>query len=276
MHLPALSDAAELLNEAPERWGEWLVRVGEGAGAPDEYVEDDRARIRSDPSGWVDVDRRSRTSTIKLPKRPAAAEIVQPFLGSTAVVVAHWSGRHSFHAGAFIAHGGAWGVLGSKGAGKSSLLAALGLRGTAVLTDDVLVIGDGLTALAGPRCVDLREQTASSLRVGETMGVVGTRERWRMRLEAVPAEVPLRGWIELEWGEPELHGVPAELRVRTLFASLALRAERRDPVALSGLMDMFALPMVRLRRPRNLERIDETAALLDAHLEHLADSSSVK
>jgi len=273
LRLPALQGCRELLADAPQRWTEWRIDVGAGSGAPAELLEDARARIRSAPSGWVDIDRERRSSTINLPKTPAPAEIAQPFLGSTAIVAAHWAGLHSFHAGAFVAHDGrAWAILGSRGAGKSSLLAALALTGTPILADDVVVVGEDLQGLAGPRCIDLRTETAAALGVGEPLGVVGTRERWRLRLDPVAPvapEVPMGGWIQLEWGEPEIYGVAPEQRVRTLLANVALRAEQRDPAALSRLMELFALPMVCVRRPRKLERISETAERLGHHFAQL-------
>jgi hypothetical protein len=270
LHLPALRDAGDLLVQAPEQWTEWQIALAEGSGSPEEFVEDSRARIRSAPSGWVDLDRSRCMSTMHLPRAPNPAEIAQPFLGSTAVVAAHWMGLHSFHSGAFVAHGRAWAILGTKGAGKSSLLAALSLRGQAILADDVLVVDRGLRGLAGPRCIDLRHETSAALGVGETLGVVGTRERWRMGLGPVEPEVPLGGWIQLEWGEPEIRGVPAQERVDALFANLALRAQSNDPAVLSRLMELFALPMLCVRRPRDIDRIDETAERLYGHLAALS------
>jgi len=270
LRLPELRDCAELLVRAPERWTEWRLALGEGSGAPTELLEDSRARVRSAPSGWVDIDRLRRTSTINLPEAPTAAELAQPFLGSTAIVAAHWAGLHSFHAGAFVAHGRAWAILGPRGAGKSSLLAALALDGAPILADDVLVVGDGPRGLAGPRCIDLRGETARALDVGDPMGVVGTRERWRLRVGPVAPEVPLGGWVHLEWGESAIRNVQPERRVGVLLANVALRAQPGGPAALSRLMELFALPMVGLRRPRGLEQIAETTRRLTDHLAQLA------
>jgi hypothetical protein len=270
LHLPMLRDAGDLLVQAPEHWTEWQILLAEGSGSPAEFVEDSRARIRSAPSGWVDLDRSRRLSTMHLPSAPGPAEIAQPFLGSTAVVAAHWMGLHSFHAGAFVADGRAWAILGTKGAGKSSLLAALSLRGLAILADDVLVVDERLQGLAGPRCIDLRHEASAALGVGETLGVVGTRERWRVGLKPVEPEVPLGGWIQLEWGAAEIMPVPAQERVEALFANLALRAQSHDPAVLSRLMELFALPMLHVRRPRDIGRIDETAERLCAHLAEVA------
>jgi hypothetical protein len=194
-----------------------------------------------------------------LPGAPTLPAIAQPRLGITGIVAAYWRGDHSFHAGAFVAGGMAWGILGSRGAGKSSLLAML----ASMLADDVLVVNGRLEALAGPRCIDLRREAALALGLGESIGVLGTRERWRMHLRPAPCEVPLGGFVCLEWGSPAVSHVPPNDRVRALYANLALLlGEQRDPAALCTLMELLALPMVCMRRPREIERIDETAALL--------------
>ncbi len=266
LHLPGLAGAGDLLVQAPEQWMDWHIVLADGDGTSREFVDDSRARIRSLPGGWVDLDRCGRTSTMHLPRTPAPSEIAQPYLASTALVAAHWAGMPAFHAGAFVAHGKAWAVLGYKGAGKSSLLAALAQRGVPVLTDDLLIVSARLQGLAGPRCIDLREEAASVLGVGCAIGVVGGRERWRVRLDQVAAEVPLSGWIQLDWGEPDIRSVPPAERVNVLFASLALRDEPPEPGALSRLMALFALPMLRVRRPRNLEGIDESANELYGHI----------
>ncbi len=204
-----------------------------------------------------------------MPTEPTAEEIAQPLLGSTAVAAAYWSGRHCFHAGAFVVDGKAWAILGSKGMGKSSLLAALSLRGTQILTDDLLVVNECHVGLAGPRSVDLRGEAAKALEVGVPLGTVGARERWRVRLGPVPPEIPIGGWVCLGWGDPAIGSVVAEQRIEVLQRSLALRAEPRDPEAISRLMDLIVLPMCRLSRPRSLGEIDESARRLSDHLARL-------
>lgn len=263
LHLPALAGAGGLLGDAPEHWDDWHIELAGGGGRPAEFLDEARARLVCEPSGWVDIDRAARSSTLHLPEAPTAQEIAQPRLGITGIVAAHWRGDHSFHAGAFVAGGAAWAILGFRGAGKSSLLATLASMGVPVLADDVLVVNGRLQALAGPRCVDLRREAALELGLGESIGVVGTRERWRMGLEPVPCEVPVGGFVCLEWGKPAVSRVRPHDRVRMLYANLALLLEQqRDPAALSTMMELIALPMIHMRRPREIGRIGETADLL--------------
>jgi hypothetical protein len=263
LHLPALAGAEGLLVDAPERWSDWHIELAAGSGRPTEFLDDSRARLICAPSGWVDIERAACTSTMHLPERPTMPEIAQPRLGITGIVAAYWRGDHGFHAGTFVADGLAWGILGSKGDGKSSLLATLALMGIPVLADDVLVVDRRLQGLAGPRCIDLRREAALELGLGESIGVVGTRERWRAGLAPVPCEVPLGGFVCLEWGKTAVSRVPLDERVRMLYANQALLlGEQRDPAVLLTLMELFALPMLRMRRPREIERIVKTADLL--------------
>jgi hypothetical protein len=265
LYLPSLAEAGALLGDAPEHWTEWQIDLAIGNGRPAEFLDDSHARLICEPSGWVDVDRAARRSTIHLPEVPPLDEIAQPRLGITSVVAACWRGDHRFHAGAFIADGLAWGVLGTKGDGKSSLLAGLASSGVQVLADDVLIIDQSLNALAGPRCIDLRRGASQALGIGSSIGVVGTRERWRTLLPQVPSEVPLGGFVCLEWGEAAVSQVSPGDRVRMLLASQALLiGEHRDSTMLS-LMELIALPMLRMRRPRAIDQIVATGEnLLDA------------
>ena len=84
----------------------------------------------------------------------------------------------------------------------------------------------------------------------EPLGVVGLRERWRMHVKAVPAQVPLRGFVELAWGEgPSVGPVPPARRVARLVEHRVIhRLPPRDPALL---LELAALPMLELRRPRD-------------------------
>jgi len=264
LHLPDLQDAADLLVEAPAGWMEWRIALVEDRGRPEEFVCDRQARLRSAPAGWVDIDRDAHSSTLHLPEAPLPGPIVHPHLAATAITAAHWRGFNSFHAGAFLLDGKAWGILGERGTGKSTLLATLFMKGIPILTDDVLIIGGQLTAFAGPRCIDLRRETAEALSVGEYIGVAGTRERWRLQVGGVDAEAQIGGWIWPVWDDYGLQVLSVEQRVDVLFGNLALRVEQRDHSAVSRMMDLVALPMVCYSRSRAFQALgDDTQRLLD-------------
>lgn len=263
--LPDLDAETELLVPAPGHWRPWTIvrRGGEGEEV-DGTIGHDQARLWLAPHGSLVIDRASRTSVFTMRSAPSDAELAHPYLAATAAIAARWDGWQSFHAGAFVVAGRAWGVIGDRGLGKSSLLAALGGLGVPVLSDDVLVLRDG-RAMAGPRCVDLREHAARELGIGRSIGVVGTRERWRIMLAPVDAEVPLAGWVTLDWGpEAVIERIAPADRFPLLLDNLTVVLEPPDPPAILALA---SLPMLTLRRPRRLDRLTASAELLVTRIE---------
>jgi hypothetical protein len=119
------------------------------------------------------------------------------------------------------------------------------------------VIDERRMVLAGPRSIDLRANAAHRLAIGEPLGVIGARERFRMALGPVPSEVPLRGFIRLAWGNiPTVTPVPPAWRPAALAAQRSVRLAPRDPALL---VELSALPMVELRRPREWGRAGDAA-----------------
>jgi hypothetical protein len=257
-------EARALLVEAPSHWPllELAVRVSSDVAPAREGVDQRTAVLRPRSGGWVEIDRATGRVTFSLPERPSDGALVHPHLASVAVVSAHWLGRDAFHAGAFVAGGGVWALLGEREAGKSSLLASLARDGVPVFSDDVLVL-DGSVALAGPRSVDLRASAAKHLEVGEALGVMGTRERWRLALSAVPAELPLSGWVALRWDDRAfVRPIQGSDRLRVLGANRGSTLYPPDPEAL---IELSALPFLELRRPRRWDSADDVLRrLLDA------------
>jgi hypothetical protein len=243
-----LPDARELLVDPPAHWPqvELAVKRQSEPAAPAERVDVATAVVRLSSGGWVTIDRRGRRAVFSMPLVPSPAALVHPHLAAVAVVEAHWQERESFHAGAFVVDGGVWGLLGEKGAGKSSMLASLAASGVPVLCDDLLVLS-GLTALAGPRSIDLRAPAARRLGVGVELGRIGERERWRMTLEPVPPELPFRGWVELRWGSRVcIRAKHGSERLRALLPHRGLRATPARP---EQLIQLAAMPVLELNRP---------------------------
>ena len=259
-----MTGAEPLLVDAPAGWPVLeLHHAAPGPGAPElDTLGPDRAELPLH-GGWVTIEREPSRVTFRLPAPPPPRELVHPYLAPAAAVAARWGGRETFHAGAVVVGGGAWAVLGDKESGKSTTLAHLALGGHDVVADDLLVV-DGDQVLAGPRCIDLREGSASQLGVGEPLGVVGVRERWRMLLEPVPASLPLRGWITLAWDDEV--AVDALRGPERLLALLPSRSVQLVPGAPEELVDFSSLPVLRLRRPRRWDALDDAAERLLAAL----------
>jgi hypothetical protein len=196
--------------------------------------------------------------------RPVAPEcVVAPHLTSAASTIAVWMGRPAIHGGAFLHDGGAWVLLGEKGQGKSTTLACLAGGGVPIMTDD-LVVCDGDAVFAGPRCVDLRDEPAQRLHAGRELGIVGTRERWRVDVPACPPTAPLRGWIFLHWG-PEIaveRLTPLD-RMARLAKQRAIAVPWEDPAVL---LDLAAWPAFAWYRPKEWRSVRPALATLLAQI----------
>ena len=254
--------ARELLADALPAWPALALetRIAEPASAPAMDVVGPRtARLPLHEVGWMEIERDGPRITFHLPEQPGDEELVHPYLAPGAAVLARWLGREAFHAGAVLAGGGAWAVLGDRESGKSSTLGWLAAHGHAVLADDLLVL-DGQDALAGPRCIDLRPDAAERLDAGEPLGVVGTRERWRLRLGPLAPSAPLRGWVLLDWGEDV--AVDPVRGAERLTALIPHRSVRLEPPRPEALMELASLPMLRLRRPRRWDSLPHAAERL--------------
>lgn len=261
------------LVEACATWPKWDVTWEPSATADTDHLSfvetwsPDRAVVRAQPRGRITIDRKLAQTTLHLSEAPTAEAVVHPYLASTGVVAGAWLGRSSFHAGAFLLGGQAWGILGGREMGKTSLLMCLHQAGAPILTDDLLVL-DGAVAFAGPRCLDLRHSAAERFDEGRYLGRVGNRDRWRVTLPPSPAEVPFGGWVLLAWAdEVSVQVPPPSLRLAGLASHRGLLAKGADT---AGLLDGLAYPMVVFARPRDWGQVDEGVAQLMDSLDALA------
>jgi hypothetical protein len=282
LRLTGLAGGAARLVPAPPEWpllelvrreADWPARERETEDEADTrharvLLRDDAAVIRLVGGGRIRLDREPPRATFRVQAPLVDEELLHPHLGGVAAIFAHWAGRNAFHAGGMVVDGRAWGVLGDRRSGKSSLLATVAAAGHGIVCDDVLVV-DGREIFAGPRFIDLREDAAGHLGVGEPLGIVGARARWRVPLAAIPPAVPLAGWIVLAWSEgPEIaiETVEPTRRLPLLAASLTLGAPPREATAL---LTLAALPMLEFARPRDWR---SAARVADAMADVLARS----
>lgn len=257
--LGGVDGAAPFLVEARADWPrfELVNRVGRADGAGDRLGER-RAQLRLRSGGEILVERDGRVEFVT-PEPLSAAELVHPYLAPVAAVAARWHDRESFHGGAFLVGEDAWGVLAEREGGKSTTLAWLAAQGLPIVCDDMLVLEDG-RPFAGPRVLDLRAGPAERLGVGEYLGVVGARERWRLRLDELPGVVRLRGWIFLEWGaDVAVERVGGSALLPRLLAHLGLRI---PPLGPERVLELAGLPAWELRRPHGWDRFEDAGRLL--------------
>jgi hypothetical protein len=268
LRLLGLDEAARLLVDADPSWPALEVRRTVGRVARRrEFVDEDRAGVRLRNGGTIALDRRAARADFVVPRPLTTEELVHPYLAPVAAVMAHWLGRESFHAGAVALGRDVWGVVGDRLSGKSSTLAWLARAGYDVVCDDMLVLeASTAKAYAGPRSIDLRRDAADRLDAGEGLGVVGARERWRLRLGPIDPDLVFRGWVSLAWGaEVRTRSLTGAERVALLAAQRGLRVPPRDPTAL---LELASLPCWELCRPRDWARL---AAAADLLLERIAD-----
>lgn len=264
VRFPGLAGPGMPFNDAPADWPKVAVEVRLHA-KPEQAVEWGPDRARHPLRGGHQIEIRREPLAVDLVlARPTIPEcVVAPHLTSAASTIALWSGRAAIHAGAFLHAGGVWALLGDKGHGKSSTLGWLATSGVPIVTDD-LVVCDGDEVLAGPRCVDLRADAARHLDAGRDLGVVGTRERWRIDLPPCPPRTPLRGWIFLEWGaEVAVERLRPIERLSRLAPHRAIAVPWEDPVAL---LDLAARPAFVWHRPKGWRNVEGSVARLLAEI----------
>ncbi|WP_375492216.1 hypothetical protein [uncultured Jatrophihabitans sp.] len=196
---------------------------------------------------------------------PSIDAMAHPWLATIGASIANLRGSESFHAGGVVIAGRAWVILGEKHAGKSTTLAILGELGHVITSDDLVVV-HGATVQSGPACVDLREEAATALSLGEQVTVMPGRVRWRVTMARPPAEVPLAGFVRPAWSADErssVRSVPAADRLQLLFRSRS--ALWRDNRGLR-MLRLASLPIYEWRRPRSLAAIADEAQQLAARL----------
>lgn len=249
------ADGSQLI-DAPGHWPsiELRVRISNGPLPRADHLGPRTATLRLRSGGSVLVERGAGRATFSLPARPHPAALLHPYLAPAAMVASYWRGREGFHAGAFVAGGGVWGLLGEKGSGKSTTLAALADAGTLVFCDDVLILDNGI-AFAGPRSIDLRGDVAHRFGAAEPLGVIGQRERWRLALGPTDPELPLRGWVALRWAdETSIRSLRGGERIRELLPHRGLRV---PPLNGKAPIELSALPFLELSRRKGWDSLPE-------------------
>ena len=255
-----LDAAADLLVPVDGQAPAYRVEAVVGHPPPGpEHVDDGTGELRLRSGGRVLIDRRAGSVRFEIPHPVRPDELVHPYLAPAAAVIDRWLGRESVHAGAFAVGRRALGVVGTREAGKSSMLAWLALAGTEVLCDDLLVI-DGRSTFTGPRSIDLREDAAARLGAGEAIGVTGARERWRLRLAPAGDRHVLAGFVFLSWGD--------DVRVRSLGVAERLeriapqRGVRLEPLRQAAVLDLATMPAWEVSRPRSWASLPEVGRRL--------------
>jgi len=215
-------------------------------------VDEEAATVPLLDGGGLELSRKARSAWLTTRQAITDDELAHPYLAPIAAVHSHWLGRAAFHAGAIVVAGRAWGVIGERQAGKSTLLAAIASEGGVVLSDDLLVM-EGGNVFCGPRTLDLREEAARWFGGTRSLGMAGARERWRLDLGPAPEAAPLAGWIVPGWS--------ADIMVERQPGAAAAHhiAPARSVTGLAIEPQVFlaaaAHPAVAFNRPKDLTQV---------------------
>jgi len=222
-----------------------------------------------------------------------AADLMTLFAEPVMRSVFRRHGMLSLH-GAALAHGGqAVLLLGDKGAGKSTLAAALLRAGWQMLTDDLArVIARDKTWLVTPGFAQLKMTAQTATAMGHELAVMARRwtapqagsdaavNKYVVNLPPAPAPLPLRAICILaplppHADEPSLTALPPDQSARAVLANIS--DDPADPGALlppALLAQAFAMigqvPVYRLAVPRRFAALDQATDLLAALCETLA------
>jgi len=255
--IAGIQNRRDLLIEAQPDWP--LLEVTVRVGKVDQritVVSEQYAELKLIEGVTARLDRSPPRVEFVTPTPISTRAIVHPFLSGVMPVQCHWMGRTALHGGAFTHKGRAWALLAGREGGKSTLLAHLAAQGVPILADDLVAL-EGDTTFAGPRSVDLRTEPTKETGPAESLGKVGARERWRISLGPILAEVPLGGFFFLEWSDKcEVRRLPGVERLRRIAAGRSLMLPLEDPMSLPRLS---AFPGWLVQRPRQIGALPVTA-----------------
>lgn len=206
------------------------------------------------------------------------------FYGSVLAMMSYMRGLFPLHASAVALGDSAVAFSGPIGAGKSTLAAALALRGHALLSDDVAVID-----LADPLRPMLRPAFPRLKLTGEAVAGLGMERSpvWSLEEERAKGHYPARDYGIREshkmalpisaiyglWSGPDEEIQRESYEPKEAAAFLFWQAHRPRLGRILGLRtEIFqracevgrAVPTYRMMRPLDLQRIGETAEMLES------------
>lgn len=261
------SPGSELLAQVPDGAPIVTIKRRTGQKSVPNHVDESRATVPLIDGGGIEMRRADRSANITTPQELSDDELVHPYLAPVAAVHSHWLGRAAFHAGGIVLDGRAWGVVGIREAGKSTLLAALDDAGVTVMSDDLFVVA-GSEAFAGPRTLDLRPGAAKQFRRARQLGVAGARERWRLDLGAAPTAAPLAGWVVPQWGDTvRIWREPGAAAAHHIAPARSVGGIAISPQAF---LEAAAKPAVVFERPRDFAALRAGSDALISSLRALA------
>jgi hypothetical protein len=248
----ALEEHADQLLDVGHQAPVVTVECARGRATTDhEIVEPERVRFGLAGGSSFVVDREPAAIRMRLHEPPAPGAVLHPLLTAPISVLARWRGDITLHAGGFELDGRAWGLVGPRGAGKSTTLALLAGSGCRLVADDLLALSDG-HAWSGPGCVDLRADAAERFPAARYVGASGERCRHRLSAPSASARPAFGGIVVLRWGDgPEVESRRLELKEHLALLYEQEYAGLLGPGDPRKILDLLAYPAWEVRRPRD-------------------------
>ena len=292
LHIASTRELPEL-NAASHADAPVDVRVEDAAplGAPEVDSESGRAvtlRGSPDPSQdvylyWTEIGTLRVTGGNRirvhahLDVPPSTLRL--PLLGVAFGVLLHQRRLLTLHASAVSIGGIAAAFVGWKGAGKSTIAAALQTRGHALLTDDVLALQpDEWTVRPAFPQIKLREASADAVGAGSLDRLAPAVEKYALRNPDAfcTAAAPLGAIFVLtvadQIGARRLNGRHTLMNVMAqTYAPRFLGSDGTGPEVFAWCNALAqTIPVVELHRPRDLQRLGESAACVETWIERSA------
>jgi hypothetical protein len=258
-------DECSCLEPVPDSWPEWTVTTEVIAGQGEqciEIAEHTRGRLCFSDGSAAETTRTASGGAIhvRLSRDVDRCLIAHPYLATIGMFDALWRNRLPIHAGTVGIDGRAWLILGTKGGGKSTTLLLLEQAGYPVLSDDLSIIDPDLNVHRGPAFIDLRQETAHAMGIGEELGVLGARERWRHPIENRPLTLPLGGIVLAEWGNADVTPLKGGAKIQAVAGNLSLSVP--GPWNDLFMEIVTTIPALTWTRPKNLAEAESGIAML--------------
>ena len=230
-------------------------------------------RIQVDDTGSFDLSA-DRRRIVWEERAESWPDFVRAHLmGRVLATALYLDGLLPLHASAVETHAGVIGFLAPKGFGKSTLALALAAAGARLVTDDTLPVEPGGAPHAWPGVHSLRVHDDAIAAVGLARPELETREGKRLVTDLgsdrlLMRRAPLAAVYLLD---PVLPGTASVTReaLSPMLAAISLVGHVKigrmlGPAAAGAMLERAALithgvPTFRLRAPRDLERLPDTA-----------------
>jgi hypothetical protein len=231
-------------------------------------------RYTNPEGGWLHLDHDSRARTLTVAGSVGWSDAATVLSGVACAVLLSSAGEPLLH-GAAVAHGGgAVGILGESGRGKSTLAAALLAAGGRLLSEDLLAFRRGADFEVEPGYARLSLLPDSFEALGFAAGTAlgareGTAKSW-IDVASPDGPVPIRRLYILAPPDPAARGgatrrlsrsAAAPALVRQLYGADWIRPISRDDLAFCASL-ASRVPVFALTRAATLDGVGACAAML--------------